>query len=1143
VALTVASATAVVSSTSTTATTAAFTPAVGEVLVVLAAGGGTSSSSAVTLTASDSDGGTWTTRILSNLTAPGGSGGGAATAIFTRPVSSATSITVTVSGTTGVGSVNAMGLQVLRLAGTSISFGTATRGAESTSSITPSALTSTTAGSTLLVASAEWTGSAAMSSSDLTYLSYSNGNQEGGFGYKTLGAAGPQTFQETAAGSGGRWYWAALEVWDAGGGGGGGGGPLTVTSATPIVSSTSATVTTASFTPAAGETLLVLASGGATSTAAVSIAITDSQGASWTTLTQANAGSPGGPGRGGVAGIWTRAVTSATPMTITATASGGYPNAVGLQVYRLAGGSVQIGVATKASLAGSTINPTALTSTQTGSVMFVSMSEWRGGGITISSSDLAFTTWANINQEGGAGYKTLGSPGPQTFMASATGSGLWYYAAVEVWAFGGTGTGPPATTSSGGTASAGPRAFDSLRVEVEFTPGVRTDVTDRVRLPLSITQGRRTAFGDVDPATVVVELENYDGWMTPGNGWSPYAPNVGKGRTLWVTLTKGAKTYTRFCGIVQSWEIVFSGSTVGARAILKASDKLARVAQAKLRSNWTEAALRLAKAGAVKCDAWEATGAVTGFVANMTNYSTDAARGSAGSNYNSAWPTLSFGTDKDVSAGGIVTCSPDTNGDSCETVPRIQSGAKHVAWLVKMPTTIPGVGVTYYVGTVCQGAGTSPLFSLGMEPNGSGGSQMNVYDSGFGFAAVVLDPVPQGQWVLIQCVQNGVTPSRTDFTATALGSGASGSASNVAIDVRNATALDWPRGSGDAAASAMGGFIALGQTTGPGVAEASPTGAQGTLSTRLDELTATCSSLPVTFTKVGTLTTPVSTGLWSDRSALDVAREMMRSTSGIVWARPRDSQIMLIGSDVTYPGARLCTFDMDGDLAGPPKMQDTSDTKPTRVDVQYPGGTETVIDTVAEAPPFGEFRSITVTTVVTTAAAARAVGQTLLSREAAAGMRIPQVTLDLATSVTDWTDVLFDESTTLGGLFPTVKVGISAYPEVFGRSVFDVFVQGWTETYGLNNTASITFDLSSAGDVPGVAPGVAGSALAAAVAGGLSRTRSRTPQPVLVDATSLGNEPPARPGVRVPAPAGGPERATWRVPVPLVTNAAKWTTP
>ena len=46
-----------------------------------------------------------------------------------------------------------------------------------------------------------------------------------------------------------------------------------------------------------------------------------------------------------------------------------------------------------------------------------------------------------------------------------------------------------------------------------------------------------------------------------------------------------------------------------------------------------------------------------------------------------------------------------------------------------------------------------------------------------------------------------------------------------------------------------------------------------------------------------------------------------------------------------------------------------------------------------------------------------------------------------------------------------------------------------------------------------------------------------------VDATSLGNEPPARPGVRVPAPAGGPERATWRVPVPLVTNAAKWTTP
>lgn len=206
----IVAAAAVASSTSNTATSAAFTPVATETLAVLATAGA-NSSTAVTIAVTDSQGGTWIQKIQANLTAPGGSGGGAVTGIWTRANPAASSMTITVTATGGT--VNASGFRPYRLSGNSITFGTGTRGASASNPMNPTAFTSTVPNSSMLVAASEWSGGGTLTSSDLTFSTFSNGNMEGGWGFKLLdGTTGSETFN---MGGGALWYWAAIEVWDA----------------------------------------------------------------------------------------------------------------------------------------------------------------------------------------------------------------------------------------------------------------------------------------------------------------------------------------------------------------------------------------------------------------------------------------------------------------------------------------------------------------------------------------------------------------------------------------------------------------------------------------------------------------------------------------------------------------------------------------------------------------------------------------------------------------------------------------------------------------------------------------------------------------------------------------------------------------
>jgi hypothetical protein len=67
-----------------------------------------------------------------------------------------------------------------------------------------------------------------------------------------------------------------------------------------------------------------------------------------------------------------------------------------------------------------------------------------------------------------------------------------------------------------------------------------TDVSGRILdQGLSIHRGRSNESGALEPSTVTVELDNRDGALTPGNGASPYYPNIRRGTPLRVSVEGG----------------------------------------------------------------------------------------------------------------------------------------------------------------------------------------------------------------------------------------------------------------------------------------------------------------------------------------------------------------------------------------------------------------------------------------------------------------------------------------------------------------------------------------------------------------------------------------------------------------------------
>jgi hypothetical protein len=129
------------------------------------------------------------------------------------------------------------------------------------------------------------------------------------------------------------------------------------------------------------------------------------------------------------------------------------------------------------------------------------------------------------------------------------------------------------------------------KLEVEFTAGVWTDVSQYVDLATSgvtITRSRSSQFSQPPPATLNCNLINSDGRFTPnrqvladGVTAHPYWPNVVPRKRVRVSYTISATTYYRFLGYIKSWTPAREGGVLGLCQV-QASDRDDRLSRVML---------------------------------------------------------------------------------------------------------------------------------------------------------------------------------------------------------------------------------------------------------------------------------------------------------------------------------------------------------------------------------------------------------------------------------------------------------------------------------------------------------------------------------------------------------------------------------
>lgn len=622
-------------------------------------------------------------------------------------------------------------------------------------------------------------------------------------------------------------------------------------------------------------------------------------------------------------------------------------------------------------------------------------------------------------------------------------------------------TGSRATTiaASGATLSTVSRIFSGT-LEIEFTTGVWTDVSDRVSFrsgPIRVVEGKASEGDEIGPGVLTVVLSNYDGAFMPDNSGSPYYPHVIEDLRIRWRVSKSGTTYTRFVGWIQSWTPTFpSGDLSSCTTTVVATDALGRLAQRRLRSNFTETVLWRAWLDGCFADVWEAVGGSASQLGSLSNYSRDSSPGGSTAIAAGTDTAVQFSSQADGSFGGSMSITTTQSGKVSCTV---QAGATPLQILIhyRPPADlVPTVGVFYPLATFRNTAGTV-LGHLCLTINGaSNGVYLRNAANTANIGGILMN-APFDNWFRFTLTSNLATPSTVDLGYT-LFDGGTLTMSGLALDIRSVGSIQIPGNSTPSAPGAWGGIAVLGTRTTIGWWESVVGADGGSIGERANSISnTTYGALPWGF--AGTSTVRAATGQWSGRTALEVWQELARTMSGIVWGRPRDAVIAVVAPDQLWPASPVATIDVDRDCEGPPRLGVGTEHRPTRVDVEWPGGIATAIDASAEAA--GTVRSRRISTVATTAAQALAVGQDVLDHVAYGRLRITGVTVDLTFGETDHSAVLLSQSTPLGGLFPGQRIRLTVPVSHFGAGTKDFFVLGWEESWG-SDRALLTLYLAPA---------------------------------------------------------------------------------
>lgn len=137
----------------------------------------------------------------------------------------------------------------------------------------------------------------------------------------------------------------------------------------------------------------------------------------------------------------------------------------------------------------------------------------------------------------------------------------------------------------GGPEAAAPVAgtFPFIGIEIEFTPGVWTDVSDDL-MSGSITRGKQRELDRYQAGRSTITLENSDRLYDPTYSAGSYYGNLKPNKRIRITATYAAVTFALFAGYINSIRQQSTGPNSN-RAVIQASDGFKKLNSAALASS------------------------------------------------------------------------------------------------------------------------------------------------------------------------------------------------------------------------------------------------------------------------------------------------------------------------------------------------------------------------------------------------------------------------------------------------------------------------------------------------------------------------------------------------------------------------------
>lgn len=605
-----------------------------------------------------------------------------------------------------------------------------------------------------------------------------------------------------------------------------------------------------------------------------------------------------------------------------------------------------------------------------------------------------------------------------------------------------------------------------------------------------ITQGRATPYEDVSPAHFTFALWNRDGRWTPG---TTLAGDFGAGTQVRYVVVRGASSWTRFWGTIATVDPDFPGGEVNsARAQVHAIDNQAFIETIRSESRWTTALAYYSSLASAAWHAWRIQG--TGSAAATLAQINPASSARATIFTSTTQPTggigaLSFSDAEGLAVDGSAQFKPSSSRWSSVIKLQVPAGSRGVALWIRFPGTTQTSATSSYrrVVQLMDASG----YTLGhiRLTYASGVDNLSwCTPDGAAVSPPMAAGVSTSRWGLLT-MRTHSYPQQTSFTWDG------GAAAVMPMDLRNITQIAIGGATGmDCAEMEVAGICASSSAAGlPDSPDFGRADGASNLGGDLDNLSAFS---PKYFTAPAGSDYGLATAMgdWSGRPLAEIARTVARTAgAGVLWARSRDSQLLVIPGSHCYPATPLVTIDTASDTIGAPRLRHAAADQPTRVLVSSPTGAELVIDTAAESAAGGQQRALDIETFARDGSAAREVGAAVLALAKPRATRVEQVEVDLTSSTHDLTPTLFSEASDLSGLYPTARVRLLVPSDHFGVSAIDGHVQGWTERYEADGSrGTVMLDLSPAAlsRTTVVNPGPQSTAVGASVSLQLQATNS-----------------------------------------------------